>query len=192
MGVRAQRQEQVRRRILDAMKTAISTQSYTAIRVADIATQAKVSSPTVHFHFDTKEALFLEALTDMARDALALRGDPAPGDLPEIVFGSVRSYEEYGDANWRLVVLEHDSPAVAAALEQGRAGHRLWLESVFEPLLPPAGAGRECVVDALYAATDVGTWKLLRRDLGLSPSRTAAVMQALARGALHEPGGPQA
>jgi len=47
------------------------------------------------------------------------------------------------------------------------------------------------VLDALYAATDVGTWKLLRRDLGLSKPRTAAAMQALIRGALRDPTGTE-
>jgi hypothetical protein len=44
------------------------------------------------------------------------------------------------------------------------------------------------LVDALYVATDVGTRKLLRRDLGLSRTRASAVVESLARGALAEAG----
>ena len=101
-----------------------------------------------------------------------------------IVTGLVRQYERDGDANWALLPLERDLPAVAAALAVGRAGHRGWLEEVFAPALPTKASSRGRVVDALYAATDVGTWKLLRRDLGLSRARTAGAMEALVRGVL--------
>ena len=73
---------------------------------------------------------------------------------------------------------------MAAALAVGRAGHRGWLEEVFAPALPTTASSRGRVVDALYAATDVGTWKLLRRDLGLSRARTAGAIEVLVRGAL--------
>jgi AcrR family transcriptional regulator len=184
MVARAERQELVRRRILEAMKEAVKARPYPAIRLADIARAAGVSTPTVHAHFDTKEVLFLAAMAELGPEVLALRGRPAPGDVRGIVRGLVRGYEPYGDANWGLLPLEQDSETVAAVLRQGRAGHRAWLEEVFAPLLPAGGAARRAVVDALYAATDVGTWKLLRRDLGLSRARTNAAMEALVRGVL--------
>lgn len=184
MVARAEKQEQTRQRIIDAMKRAIEYEPYSAIKVAQVAATAGVSAQTLHHHFGSKEALFLEAMGQLGPEMLALRGHPTPGDVTGIVTGLVRQYERAGDANWALLPLERDLPTVAAALAVGRAGHRGWLEEVFAPALPAKAASRARVVDALYAATDVGTWKLLRRDLGLSRARTAGAMEALVRGVL--------
>lgn len=42
----------------------------------------------------------------------------------------------------------------------------------------------KALIEALYAATDVGTWKLLRRDHRLTQADTAAVLETLIRGVL--------
>lgn len=184
MVARAEQVERTRRAILDAMKAALRTSPYPDIRVADVAAAAGVSAQTVHSHYRTKDDLLLAAIAELGPEVLAMRGNPAPGDIPAIVRGTVRVYETTGDLNWSLLPLEADSPAIAAVLAMGRAGHRAWLEDAFSPLLPTAPAARRRVVDALYVATDVGTWKLLRRDLGLSRPRTIAVIESLVRGAL--------
>lgn len=184
MVARAEQVEQTRQTILEAMKAAVLATPYPAIRVADVAAAAGVSAQTVHAHFGTKDDLLLAAIAELGPEVLAMRGTPAPGDVPSIVRGVVRVYERTGDLNWGLLPLEADSPAIAAVLQMGRAGHRAWLEEAFAPLLPTAVAARRRTVDALYAATDVGTWKLLRRDLGLSRRRATAVIESLVRGAL--------
>jgi hypothetical protein len=58
------------------------------------------------------------------------------------------------------------------------------LEQAFGVQLPPTGAHRRRALAALYAVTDVGTWKLLRRDLGHSERETAAVLRGLLHAAL--------
>jgi AcrR family transcriptional regulator len=191
MVARAEKREQTRRRIVQAMKEAILTTAYPSIRIADVAAAAGVSSQTVHTHFASKESLFLDAIGELGQELLEMRADTAPGDVVAIVRGLVAEYERYGDVNWALLPLERDSAAVAAALQAGRAGHRASLETSFAPLLPPDRTRRSQALDALYVATDVGTWKLLRRDLGLSPARTRAVIERLVRGALapHDDGG---
>ncbi len=160
------------------------TTAYPSIRIADVAATAGVSSQTVHTHFESKEALFLTAIGELGQELLETRGETAPGDVVAIARGLVAEYERYGDLNWALLPLERDSPAVAAALQMGRAGHREWLEASFAPLLPVHPTSRQQALDGLYAATDVGTWKLLRRDLGLSQARVRAVIETLIRGAL--------
>ena len=47
-----------------------------------------------------------------------------------------------------------------------------------------ASRDRERLLHALHAATDVYTWKLLRRDIGLSRAETAATMTMLVEGVL--------
>jgi hypothetical protein len=69
-------------------------------------------------------------------------------------------------------------------VEFGRAHHTAWLEAMFADALPTAPAARRRSIAALYAVTDVGTWKLLRRDLDRSRRDTAAVLGALLRAAL--------
>jgi len=74
--------------------------------------------------------------------------------------------------------------AVRAGLAQGRANHQAWLAEVFEDRLPSNPAQRRRTLAALHAATDVYTWKLLRRDQGLSRKKTAASMRRLIQGIL--------
>ena len=50
--------------------------------------------------------------------------------------------------------------------------HREWVQTVFAPYLPAAEAAREARVDLLVVATDVYTWKQLRRDRGLDRGTT--------------------
>jgi hypothetical protein len=106
-----------------------------------------------------------------------------------VVHDLVAEYERYGDVNWSMLLLEHQSEAVAEALRVGRASHRAWLEETFGPSLPVDPRRRRQALDALYGATDVGTWKLLRRDLALSTARTRAAMATLVGGVLHDEAG---
>lgn len=56
---------------------------------------------------------------------------------------------------------------------EGRRHHRTWVERAFAPLLAGLrGAARERRLVGLIALADVSTWKLLRRDLGLSRAET--------------------
>lgn len=188
MVARAASVERTRQRILAAAGEAVLRQAYDDIRIADIASAAGVSAQTLHHHFGSKEALFMAAVRDIGEEAIALRGNPPPGDVAAVVAGLVRQYERLGDANWRIVGLENRVPVVAEALAYARTVHRAWLEEVFAPLLPADRRSRRHVLDGLYAATDVGTWKLLRRDLRKSTVRTTEVMESLARGVLTDRG----
>jgi hypothetical protein len=67
----------------------------------------------------------------------------------------------------RLLALEERMPSLQPLLARGRASHREWVETMFgAPELTPE----------LVVATDVYTWKLLRRDQGLSRKNTLASM----------------
>ena len=74
-------------------------------------------------------------------------------------------------------------PAVRYLLLQARESHRKWIERVFAPFLAGSrGAARHRRVMAFYAATDVTSWKLLRRDFALSRKDAEAVILDLVRG----------
>jgi AcrR family transcriptional regulator len=184
MVARAEKREQTRRRVVGAMKEAVMTTAYPSIRIADVAASAGVSSQTVHQHFESKERLFMTAIEELGQEIVGARSGSAARDVAGVVGALVEEYERYGDVNWSMLLLEQESEAVAAALQVGRAGHRAWLEDRFAPSLPTDPRGRRQALDGLYAATDVGTWKLLRRDLALSRSRTRNAMEVLVRGVL--------
>jgi hypothetical protein len=98
----------------------------------------------------------------------AERATPA-GDPASAVRALYDQYERRGDANIRLLGKEDTDPHVKRLMERGRAMHRDWVKQVFAPALDARPPGvRGALVDLLIVATDVYTWKLLRRDRGLS------------------------
>src|SRR5688500_7416661 len=108
MVTRAEKREETRRRIVTAMKQAVMATAYPAIRVADVAAAAGVSSQTVHSHFDSKERLFLAAVEEIGGELLAARSRTSSrDDVTTVVRKLVEEYERYGDVNWSLLLLEH-------------------------------------------------------------------------------------
>ena len=72
--------------------------------------------------------------------------------------------------------------SLALLLDRARAAHQAWLERIFADLLPKAPTARRRAIHALHVATDVYTWKLLRRDLRLSRADTERIMRDLVDG----------
>ena len=64
------------------------------------------------------------------------------------------------------------------------ASHQQWIVTMFATRLPATTAARRRAVHALHAATDVYTWKLLRRDLRLSRTETERIIVDLVVGVL--------
>jgi hypothetical protein len=104
--------------------------------------------------------------------ALAAERTAPAGDPPRAIRALYDQYERRGDANIRLLGKEDTDPHVKRLMERGRAVHREWVEQVFAPALDACPAAeRDGLLDLLIVATDVYTWKLLRRDRGLSRRR---------------------
>ena len=184
MTTRARAVESTRDQILEAAREHFFASAYDEVTIASIARTAGTSHQTVLNHFGSKERLFAALVERVGEEIAVIRGDALPADAAATVAILVRQYEAYGDVNARLGALEDRIPAVAAALEIGRASHQGWLTEAFADRLPSAVAERRMYVAALHAATDVYVWKLLRRDLGLSRKQTATVMERLLRAVL--------
>jgi AcrR family transcriptional regulator len=184
MGARAGAVERTRERILAAARDRFFDLPYDEVRLADIAAAAEVSEQTVLNHFASKERLLLAVAEFVAPEVEGLRGSTVPGDVDAAVRGLMRQYEALGDANVRLVAAAERIPELARGVEFGRAHHAAWIEKTFGDALPAAPAARRRAIAALYAVTDVGTWKLLRRDLGRSRADTAAILRGLVRAAV--------
>ena len=69
-------------------------------------------------------------------------------------------------------------------LDEARASHQQWIVAMFGTRLPATPAARRRAVQAVHAATDVYTWKLLRRDLRLSRTETERIIVDLVVGVL--------
>ena len=173
MTARAEAAAATRSRILDAAVEQFLTRWYDEVTLAGVARAAGVSQQTIVNHFGGKERLLEQAVEHFGpQRARRAADDP--------VAGVVDDYEEGGDATIRFLALEERVPAVAPFLVRGRAGHRAWVEEAFAGRLPAApGPERERLVDAHVVATDVYTWKRLRRDLGLSREATIETMRIL-------------
>lgn len=157
---------------------------YDEVTLEAVAELAGVSRQTVLRHFGSKERLVV-AVVDWLRPREDAARRVEPGDVAAALRLLVDRYETTGDANVRLLELEGRIEAIDYGLAQGRAGHRAWIQHTFGPFLPRRPTRRrEHAVLALYAATDVTVWKLLRRDFGQTRHETEAILGLMVDGVL--------
>jgi hypothetical protein len=102
------------------------------------------------------------------------------GDAAGAVRVLVEHYETMGDRVLKLLAEEERVPRLREIADIGRMVHREWCARVFAPAL----GGRSDVERArrlaqLAAICDVYTWKLLRRDAGLSRDQTELALVEL-------------
>lgn len=176
MRARADAVEATRARVLQAGIDAFGDRPYNDVTIAALARDAGVSHQTLLNHFGSKEGLYMAAVAQVGGRIGEIRAAAVPGDVPSIVGVLMDQYEQFGDANARAAALDERSPAVAAMLVGARGYHQEWLAEMFATGLPAAGAARREALAALHVATDVFTWKLLRRDLGLGRRATSDTM----------------
>ena len=88
-------------------------------------------------------------------------------------------YELRGDGVALLLAQETTDPQVRRITDSGRRLHRDWVETVFAPYFPDSYAARTELIDLLAVATDVHTWRQLRRDRGLDRTTTTRRMNRL-------------
>jgi AcrR family transcriptional regulator len=189
MTVRAAAADATRKRIVEAAVEAFSTRWFEDVTVRDVARDAGVALQTVRNHFGSKEDLFLAATEAFSADIDLARSEAVPGDIRGAVVTLVDDYEGSGDAILRLLASEGRVPAVQAVLARGRASHQAWVERVFTTALSGLkGKRRARRIAQLVVATDVYTWKLLRRDKRLDRDQTIIAMCELVN-ALHDNAG---
>jgi AcrR family transcriptional regulator len=180
------RQEAVastRERILRAAYDQWLERPYDQVSIETVARAAGVSRQTVIRQFGTKDELAFAVVDWQKPHEEAFRA-AEPGDIETAIARLIDRYEVMGDANVRILELEGRFPAFDYLLKVSRAGHRAWIERT---LLPGSSSGnRGQAILALYAATDVTVWKLLRRDLKQTRSVTESVILRLVRAVVDE------
>ena len=149
------------------------------IRLEDVASGAGVSVQTVLRVAGSKAELFRVAFEQILAEMAEQLSDADPGDVDAAVRTWFEHYEQFGDVVLRSLAEETD-PAVGPILEVGRAKHRGRVEHLFGPRLAGRPAlERAQAIDALVCASDVYTWKLLRRDFGRSRADAEATMRLM-------------
>jgi AcrR family transcriptional regulator len=177
MTARARAVEETRGRIIDACVALHGERPVTEIGLDDIAVRAGVSVQTVLRHFGSRAGLE-EASFERAQQAVADERRTPVGDVAAAVHVIVDHYERRGDMALLMLAQETHQDLMARITEQGKALHRTWVGEVFAPFLARADDA-EVLTDLLVVATDVYTWKLLRRDRGLSRDRTESRIRRL-------------
>ncbi len=178
--LRAVGRERTRERILEAAEVLSRGSWYDEVTLRDVARRAGVVTQTIVNHFDTKANLAAAVVQCVGGQINERRDEIAEGDLHGGVAMLVVVYERVGDSIVRALALEERVPEMTDLLKQGRRAHRGWVERVFADALPPErGAERDRRTAILVAATDVLTWKLLRRDQGLSRRATETAMREM-------------
>ena len=185
MATRAASAEATRERILGAACDAFLASWYDDVTLRDVAAATDVALQTVVNHFGTKEALYGAAVERISDAIEARRYDVEPGDVEGAVAGLIDDYDRTGDFTLRTLAEEGRLAVVGPGLARGRRGHQDWVEHVFPAALRGLrGAARQRRLAQLVAVTDVYTWKLLRRDKGLSRDQTVLAIRELVE-ALH-------
>ncbi len=186
MTKRVEAVESTRRRIAAAGLELFKKRDFDAVSLKEIARAAAVSHQTVLNHCGSKTGVLLavgELFSEQVRD---LEADAVPGDVASVVRTTCRRYEALGDANARWAAMSTRSPEVGEGLARGRLAFQSWLEDMLGELMPgdDEPGERRRVLLGLHAALDVFTWKLLRRDLGLSQEQTEQQLTDLTLGVL--------
>ena len=185
MTARARSTEQTRQRILTATIDLHLQRPAAAIGLDDIASRAEVSVQTILRHFGSREGLVEAATAQAQQDVRDERRTPV-GDVAAAVEVLMSHYEARGDSVLVLLAQENTEAFAHGITAGGKQLHRTWVAETFAPYLTADDDG--ALLDLLVVATDVYTWKLLRRDRSLSRATTSARITRLVTALLPEPG----
>jgi AcrR family transcriptional regulator len=180
MEARARSTEATREAILDAVEAAFEELLYDEITLEEIAGRSGVSVQTILRHFESKDRLFVTSMLHVGNKMGADRGLVPAGDVKKIVDDLVDHYEKYGNRLLRIVGQEDREPNLKQVADIGRLFHAQWCEAAFAPTLAGLrGAKRKRRLAQFVTCTDLYTWKLLRRDRGLSLKETKLAMREM-------------
>lgn len=166
--------------ILDAALIAFGQQPFDRVTLQSIAADSGATVQTVIRRFGSKEGLF-QSLVERERPRILASRDVAEGAGMQVGLEKLLNhYEQDGDMILNFVAQERRIEQVRAVVEEGRLVHRKWIEHHHGDLLADVtGAERDRLLHAAIVATDLSTWKLLRRDLGLPRDEVFAIMNQI-------------
>lgn len=186
MRKRAKQVEEVHERIRVAARRRFMQAYYEDVTLDEIAGDASVSVQTVLRHFGSKEGL-LDSLAAKMEEAITAGRDRVLPDDPEAAARYiVEEYDEMGDAMLIVNFQEDRIEAVGRVVRRGRTYHHEWVRRIFSSFLDGLNEDTRRRMHArLVVALDVYTWKLLRRDIGLSQEEAVTAMTEMLEAVLH-------
>jgi AcrR family transcriptional regulator len=172
-------------RILDAAVGLFWDRPSAGISLDEVARSAGVSTQTVIRRFGDKDGLLAAAMEREGNRIGRQRNRAVPGDPAGAVSVLIDHYEELGDRIVKMLAEEQRVPALTPIVDRGRELHRAWCARMFAQALGQCGGARRGrLLAQLVAVCDVYTWKLLRRDSGLSRRQTELATRELLNGLL--------
>lgn len=186
---RAHAANETGRKILAAAAELFTERVYEDVSLEDVAAHAGVTSKTIRRRFGSKDQLALQVVEAAAKQNQEARDAVPAGDVEGALHMIHGMYEVAGDSVMRYLGVEERNPTMKAMADKGRELHVAWVERVFGPLCSRKASRRRVQLALLIVATDVFTWKLLRRDRGFSLDETIAGSRELVYSAL-EPHAP--
>jgi len=169
-------------RIIAATEMLLANGSLTDLTLQAIADNTGVTVQTVLRHMGSREGCLAAVAKVVLERVESQRGHTEPGDLDAAISSVLDHYEAESSLVLNLMEQAGTGDAFAMkAIESGRIYHRNWVKRCFGPLISEL---KSEITDALVAATDIYTWKLLRHDIGRSKKAARAVMNRLVRGIL--------
>ena len=180
MVARAVAAEETGQRILEAAHHLFGELLYDQVSLQAVAARAGVTVQTVLRRFSSKDGLFVAVAAWRSEQIGSVRDQAPVGDVSGVVRTLVGVYEVWGDAVLHLLAQESRAEAIRAVTDRGRRRHHAWVERDFAPWLGAlVPAARRQRLAQLIAVTDLYTWKILRRDLGLSQADTEVAVRDL-------------
>jgi AcrR family transcriptional regulator len=166
MGARADATVATGERILDAATEVFWERPSDQVSLDEVALRAGVSVRTVIRRFGGRQGLLAAAAAREVRRERIEREMAPVGDVARAVEVLLDHYEVAGERVLKMLAEEQQVPGLAHMVDMGRAVHRQWCTRVFAPA-------------QFVAVCDVYTWKLLRRDAGLSRRQTQLALVEL-------------
>jgi AcrR family transcriptional regulator len=174
MSKRSQQAQQTTEKIISATEELLKELPLSEINLNAIASKSDITVQTVLRHMESRDGCIKAVARRVAERIEKQRQMGNPGRTGEAVRNLVEHYEAEGDLVLNLLAQENEDPAVAEFTNQGREYHRRWVRHSF--FLNSYQPSRE-LMDAMVAATDIYTWKLIRLDMGRSKVETTNVIQ---------------
>jgi AcrR family transcriptional regulator len=174
---RAAAAEGLRQRVVTAFNGLLLSRWIDEVTLDELAVCAGTTRQTVIRLFGGKDGL-LEAVMDLLRaEAVPRTSMPADGSARAALEALIAHYEAVGDTVVRFLAQEERHSALRPLLAQGRDEHRAWVAQRFGSTRNGLSAiEQERQITRLIVATDIYTWKLLRRDFGKSQDEVLHLM----------------
>jgi AcrR family transcriptional regulator len=183
MSVRSKAAEMTSEEIIRVVGELWIKYSIHEITLQMVAQNAGVTVMTILRKFGSKEGLFEAAIKTDTAGIQDVRRESQAGNISQSISILMKEYEYAGLAVIRTLAIENDLPVAAKILKKGRELHMEWCQRIFAQYLPESNDKEyRIMLGALYSATDVYKWKLLRIDLGYSKEETEKIFIKTVRG----------